>query len=226
MTDYKTTLLGSPQTMIGYAVVIRILPVALVIASMAAATAIGVRALRACASGSRSATGGGKGYIKFSNEEEDGGGEAGGGDCDGGGDDGGGGTHDEGQGGIAGYDIGSSEADAGLHQEGCHSFLEGHSLLRTVEIEDVLSDNPEIGGPRGYEHDVRVGRPNIEALVRAAHAGIQQQELPTIGQRRLVVVACGPSEMVKTARKAVVEVRAACHCKRVRVEFSGADWRW
>lgn len=237
MLDYKTTIFGSPRTMLGYAVVIRALPVALVVGSMVAATAIGLRAVRAlrmmqgsCTSWYRFGTKKDvkKGYIKFS-EEDSGGDEAAG---DGG--NGGGGALDEEQGGTVGVDdVGlylSEQAGAGLDKEGgaSQSFLEEeHSLLRTVEFEDVLSDNPEIGGPRDYEHDVRVGRPNIEALVKAAVAGMKQERPPTTGQRRrLVVAACGPSEMVETARKAVADCRRSCRCEHVRVEFSGAEWQW
>ena len=83
MIDYKTTRLGSPRTMIGYAVVIRLLPVTLVLASMAAATVIGLRFIRALRMGTsryrsyRTGTKHGEGYKKFV-DEEDGGVELGG----------------------------------------------------------------------------------------------------------------------------------------------------
>ena len=237
MIDYKTTRLGSPRTMIGYAVVIRLLPVTLVLASMAAATVIGLRFIRALRMGTsryrsyRTGTKHGEGYKKFV-DEEDGGVELGGA-ATAAGDDNGVLDEEQGkQGGIAGDDVGLSEAGTGLDQEdSSQSFLrEGRSShLRTVEIEDILSDNPEIfvGPARDYEHDVRVGRPNIEALVRAAVAGMRQEPSPTTGQRRLVVAACGPSEMVKTTREAVADCRRSYeHCRRVRIEFSGAEWRW
>ena len=241
MIDHKTTRFGSPQTMIGYAVIVRVLPVAVVVGSMAAATVIGLRCIRALRTGRMSSvyrTGmkDEKGYIKFC-DEEDGRVEAGGSNDNCGEEDTG--VIDEEQGGIAGSDDvdGLSEAGTGLDRDGTsHPFVreeEGrHSLLRTVEIEDVLSENPEIsvlGHARDcHGHDVRVGRPNIEALVRAAVAGMRQEPSPTTGQLRLVVAACGPSEMVETTREAVADCnRSYKHCiKRVQVEFSGAAWRW
>ena len=237
MIDYKSTRFGSIRTMIGYAAVVRMLPVALVMGSMAAATVIGLKFIRALRMGrtldSRTGIKYGKRYIKFY-DEEDGRVEAGGidNDCV---DEAG--VIDEEQGETAGdNDVGVSEAGTGFDVGGIsQSFFreeEGrHSLLRTTEMEEVLSESPEIvlGQARDYYgHDVRVGRPNIEALVRAAVAGMRQEPSLTVGNRRLVVAACGPSEMMEATQEAV----ANCHSsdkhriKRVRVEYSGADWRW
>ena len=235
MIDYKTTRFGSIRTMIGYAVVVRVLPVALVMGSMAAATVVGLQFIRMSRTlDYRTGMKDGKGYIKFY-DEEDGGVEAGGinNDCV---DEAG--VIVEEQGELAGDDdVGVSEAGMGFDRGGVsQSFFfreeEGrHSLLRTTEIQEVLSESPEIvlGHARDYYgHDVRVGRPNIEALVRAAVAGMRLEPSLTVGNRRLVVAACGPAEMMEATREAVADCHSSDkHCiKRVRVEYSGADWRW
>ena len=236
MIDHKTTRFGSIRTMIGYAVVARVLPVALVMGSMAAATVIGLKLIRALRMGGtldyRTGIKDGKGYVKFY-DEEDGGVEAGGidNDCV---DEAG--VIDEEQGEIAGDDdVELSEAGTGFDRGGIsQSFFRGeegrHSLLRTPKIEEVLSESPEIVGCARdhYGHDVRVGRPNIEALVRAAVAGMRQEPSLTVGNRRLVVAACGPWEMMEATREAVADCNNSDkhRIKRVRVEFSGADWRW
>ena len=64
-------------------------------------------------------------------------------------------------------------------------------------------------------HNVRSGRPDLEALVRAA-VGNETQ--------RLVVAAVGPASLVAATRKAVASVRK--ERRGVRIEFSGADARW
>jgi len=75
------------------------------------------------------------------------------------------------------------------------------------------------GGPAGDEAGQRVcaGRPDFDALVRAAAAGLEA--------KRLVVAACGPASMVEGARSAVAKIRAECRGE-VRFEFSGGDSRW
>lgn len=66
-------------------------------------------------------------------------------------------------------------------------------------------------------HDMRVGRPDFDALVRAATAGLA-------GKQRVVVAACGPETMVAAARTAVVAARK--ECRGVRLEFSGSKSTW
>jgi len=68
-------------------------------------------------------------------------------------------------------------------------------------------------------HDVRVGRPDLNDLVRAAAKGLETAET-----RRLVVAACGPATLLEAVQKAV----AAAQKERrgVRIEFSGSDSRW
>lgn len=65
-------------------------------------------------------------------------------------------------------------------------------------------------------HDVRFGRPDVDALVcdAAARRGASSQ--------RLVVAACGTRELVEAARKAV----AAARRQFDRIEFSGGDSAW
>ena len=65
-------------------------------------------------------------------------------------------------------------------------------------------------------HEVRMGRPDADALVLAAAAGLETQQL--------VVAACGPPALVDAARNAVAGARKVCH--RVRIEFTGSDSRW
>tara|TARA_B110001452_G_C15228428_1_gene425708 strand:- start:346 stop:2553 length:2208 start_codon:yes stop_codon:yes gene_type:complete len=67
-------------------------------------------------------------------------------------------------------------------------------------------------------HEVRSGRPDVDALVRAATAGLKTCHL--------VVAACGPPALVETARKAVVAARKERHSHGVLIEFSGSDSRW
>ena len=67
-------------------------------------------------------------------------------------------------------------------------------------------------------HEVRSGRPDVDALVLAATAGLEA--------RHLVVAACGPPALVETARKAVVAARKERHSHGVLIEFSGSDSRW
>ena len=79
----------------------------------------------------------------------------------------------------------------------------------TVSARDATVD---AGG-----HDVRPGRPDVHALVRAAavEAGAQQH---------VVIAACGPASLVAAARNAV----AACRkeVRGVRLEFAGSGARW
>ena len=65
-------------------------------------------------------------------------------------------------------------------------------------------------------HQVRVGRPDFNALVRAAAAGLETQ--------RLVVAACGPPKLVEAARKAAAHAQK--ELRGVQIEFSGSDSRW
>ena len=66
-------------------------------------------------------------------------------------------------------------------------------------------------------HVMRTGRPDVEALVRAAAADAGPA-------RRLVVAACGPVTLVAAARKAVVAARK--DSRGVRIEFSGGESWW
>ena len=67
-------------------------------------------------------------------------------------------------------------------------------------------------------HDVREGRPDLFALVRAAAAPRETHSL--------VVAACGPIALVEATRKAVIDNRKLCQRMGVRLEFSGTDSRW
>lgn len=68
----------------------------------------------------------------------------------------------------------------------------------------------------GGSHEVRMGRPDADALVLAAAAGLETQHL--------VVAVCGPAALVDAARNAVAGARKVCH--GVRIEFSGSNSRW
>ena len=69
--------------------------------------------------------------------------------------------------------------------------------------------------PISSGHNVRAGRPDFGALVRAAAMGARGE--------RLVVAACGPAGLVASAHKAVVSVRNEW---RGVIEFAGSDPRW
>lgn len=66
------------------------------------------------------------------------------------------------------------------------------------------------------KHDLRAGRPDLAALVRAAAAAA--------AGKRLVVAACGPATLVEAACAAVQDVRG--ECPDACLEFSGVDTRW
>ena len=68
-------------------------------------------------------------------------------------------------------------------------------------------------------HTVRKGRPDTDALVLAAAAGLEAQALT-----HLVVAACGPTALVEAARNAVAAARKEDH--GVRIDFHGSDSRW
>lgn len=68
-------------------------------------------------------------------------------------------------------------------------------------------------------HTVRKGRPDTDALVLAAAAGLEAQALT-----HLVVAACGPNALVEAGRNAVAAARKEYH--DVRIEFHGSDSRW
>lgn len=72
------------------------------------------------------------------------------------------------------------------------------------------------GATAAASHEVRAGRPDVDALVLAAAAGLEAHGL--------VVAACGPAALVEAAWKAVAAARKEHH--RVRIEFSGSDSRW
>lgn len=67
-------------------------------------------------------------------------------------------------------------------------------------------------------HEVRVGRPGVDALVLAATVGLEG--------RPLVVAACGPTALVEAARKAVVAAQKERHRHGTPIDFSGSDSRW
>lgn len=65
-------------------------------------------------------------------------------------------------------------------------------------------------------HSMHAGRPDLEALVRAAATA-------AASTGRLVVAACGPPALVEAARKAVAAARKGSD---VHLEFTGTDPRW
>jgi hypothetical protein len=77
---------------------------------------------------------------------------------------------------------------------------------------------PQTAAQTGGLHDVRAGRPDVEALVMEAVA---------LARGRLVVAACGPAVLVSAAQEAAA-LAAKMHNSStgVEVEFSGSDPRW
>ena len=67
-------------------------------------------------------------------------------------------------------------------------------------------------------HEMRTGRPDIDALVRAAVEAQASQ------QRLVVIAACGPAKLVEAAREAVMAARKGS--RGVRVEFCGEISEW
>ena len=79
-----------------------------------------------------------------------------------------------------------------------------------------------IDEPGARCHTVRIGRPDFGALIRSATAELATP--PPGTTPRLVVAACGPPALVEAAREAVAAART--ECRAVRIEFSGGDARW
>ena len=70
-------------------------------------------------------------------------------------------------------------------------------------------------------HNVQIGRPDVDALMRAAAASLQARE----GIRAdLVVAACGPKTLVEETKKAVMTVKGVADYMHVNVRFSTVDW--
>ena len=70
-------------------------------------------------------------------------------------------------------------------------------------------------------HNVQIGRPDVDELVRAAAAALQARE----GIRAdLVVAACGPKTLVEATKNAVVTVKGVADYMHVNVRFSAVDW--
>ena len=92
------------------------------------------------------------------------------------------------------------------------------ALLSSVPSVQVQQQQQRCEGDVAFatRHDVRAGRPDLHALVRAAVRGAVTQ--------RLLVAACGPATLVESARKAVVAARR--ESPGVHVEFCGSDSRW
>jgi ferredoxin-NADP reductase len=78
-------------------------------------------------------------------------------------------------------------------------------------------EDREGGSGSGGAHVVRSGRPDLDALVRAAASAAAEE------QQRLVVAACGPVALVRAAERSVA---AARRVSGVHVEFSGTESRW
>ena len=76
------------------------------------------------------------------------------------------------------------------------------------------------GAAAAVGHHVRSGRPDLVALVRAAAAGLDSETQ----SRRLVVAACGPAVLVEAARKAVVAVRKEHRGLRLEFSGSDSRW--
>ena len=91
--------------------------------------------------------------------------------------------------------------------------MEGGLLLptRSGDQSVIVTTGPDNG------HDVRVGRPDFDVLVRAAVVGVA-------GKQRVVVAACGPTALVAAARKSVKSVRK--EHRSVCLEFSGSESSW
>ena len=167
----RNNLLGSPQTIIGLAIVHRVLPIALVLGSMVVSMkavsyiyiAITPSVVRNCnklwwwcQSAMR-----GTSYMRLSNYEKNGDGD---GDCE---------------------------------------------MIRFSEVHKPCL------------HNVQIGRPDVDELVRAAAAALQARE----GIRAdLVVAACGPKTLVEATKNAVVTVKGVADYMHVNVRFSAVDW--
>jgi hypothetical protein len=89
-----------------------------------------------------------------------------------------------------------------------------HSVAGTQNIEEASAE-----ANAGRPHQLRAGRPDLQALVRAAASACET--------RRLVVAVCGPPAQVEAARKVVAGSRDHClHELGVHLELSGTDSRW
>ena len=67
-------------------------------------------------------------------------------------------------------------------------------------------------------HEMRTGRPDVDALVHVAVEALASQ------QRLVIVAACGPAKLVEAAREAVVAARKGS--RGVSVEFYGEISEW
>lgn len=80
------------------------------------------------------------------------------------------------------------------------------------------SESHRWSGEEGVAHDVRIGRPDLPALVQEMAMSVQAPIL--------VVAVCGPPGLVESARQAVHATRKSPELRHLRIEFCGTDSRW
>ena len=110
----------------------------------------------------------------------------------------------------------------------CQSAMRGTSYMRLSNYEKNGDDDGDCEMIRLSEvhtppclHNVQIGRPDVDELVRAAAAALQARE----GIRAdLVVAACGPKTLVEATKNAVVTVKGVADYMHVNVRFSAVDW--
>tara|TARA_B100000405_G_scaffold238043_1_gene171714 strand:+ start:1420 stop:2751 length:1332 start_codon:yes stop_codon:yes gene_type:complete len=109
----------------------------------------------------------------------------------------------------------------------CQSAMRGTSYMRLSNCEKNGDDDGDCEMIRLSEvhkpclHNVQIGRPDVDELVRAAAAALQARE----GIRAdLVVAACGPKTLVEATKNAVVTVKGVADYMHVNVRFSAVDW--
>ena len=181
------------QTLLGYSLLRRCLPIAMIVASMAATTAICSRALtyaRAFCSPHRRRPGTELGAVVISPQRPQ-------------------------QPLFTGASSSASSASSAASTFCSFSSTPGPS---PPQGPGGLTDATAAGGGTGVaaRHQMHCGRPDLDALVRDAVAGV--------GRRRLVVAACGPQTLVQAARKAVRAART--ERPGVRIEFCGGESAW
>jgi NAD(P)H-flavin reductase len=101
-----------------------------------------------------------------------------------------------------------------------------NGISNQMESKVALEKEGKICSSSSGLHEVRLGRPDIAALVRETAAGLPLSRQGQGAPARLVVAVCGPPNMVIATRKVVKATQQSSACKHICLQFSGSDSRW
>jgi hypothetical protein len=106
----------------------------------------------------------------------------------------------------------------GVARSGYHELLLSPAIDPEPPVPAGLAAVDEVDSAHTHGHEMRSGRPDVDALVRETVGALASQ------QRLVVVAACGPAKLVEAAREAVVAARKGS--RGVSVEFCGEISEW